>query len=384
MRHATTKPLFFRRKLHDLLLQSSVSLRAESCSLKIPSSVKPNSSFAYAVHAMPVESSPARRGITPPGGPSTFDLFSWSEGPDASDVRTPARVSSTIESQTFVPGYDESSNGSPISRPTIRMHQPAGGVSTIAFGDLTPEESEALLKRRSGSDTKRREMSGNAIFGSEQASDGLDSPNGILTPERPSVRVHQPAGGVSQISFGEDGSLSPKKPTSLPEVAKQRELSGSQETIADIHVGRQFSTAKAKELVGSDIFGPPSETPPRSLSRSVDVREEVKSPAEPAPRNVRTSVKVSNPAGGRSQITFGQETAEMTARKVHNQKVAELTGNNIFKGDSPSSTSEKPVSVAKLREMSGSDIFADEKPVGRDCVGGIRKPPGGESSIALV
>lgn len=331
------------------------------------------------------ESSTPRRGITPPGGPSTFDLFSWSEGPDASDARTAARVSSAVESKTFVPGGDESSDGSPISRPTIRMHQPAGGVSTIAFGEhLTSEESEALLKRRPGSDTKRREMSGNVIFGSEQASEGLDSPNGILTPERPSVRVHQPAGGVSQISFGEDGSLSPKKPTSLPEVAKQRELSGSQETIADIHVGRQFSTAKAKELVGSDIFGPPSDTPPRSHSRSFEVREEAKGPAEPAPRNVRTSVKVSNPAGGRSQITFGQETAEMTARKVHNQKVAELTGNNIFKGDSPSSTSEKPVSVAKLREMSGSDIFADEKPVGRDCVGGIRKPPGGESSIALV
>ena len=73
------------------------------------------------------------------------------------------------------------------------------------------------------------------------------------------------------------------------------------------------------------------------------------------------------------------------ARKVHNQKVAELTGNNIFTGHSPpSSTSEKPMSVAKLREMSGNDIFADEKPVGRDCLGGIKKPPGGESSLSLV
>ncbi|MCO5606908.1 hypothetical protein L7F22_061099 [Adiantum nelumboides] len=334
---------------------------------------------------MPVaDGSPARRGLTPPGGPSTFDLFSWSEGPDASDMRTPARIL-PAESKTFAHDGEESFNSGPVGRPTIRMHQPAGGVSTIAFGDhLTPEEAEALMKRRPGSDTKRREMSGNAIFGSEQPIDGLDSANGNSTPERPSVRVHQPAGGVSQICFGEDGSVSPKKPTSLPEVAKQRELSGSQETIADIHVGRQFSTAKVKELVGSDIFGPPSDVPPRSLTRNVELREEVKSPAEPVPRNVRTSVKVSNPAGGRSQISFGQETAEMTARKVHNQKVAELTGNNIFKGDSPSSTSEKPVSVAKLREMSGSDIFADEKPVGRDCVGGIRKPPGGESSLALV
>ncbi|KAH7432359.1 hypothetical protein KP509_07G018800 [Ceratopteris richardii] len=249
---------------------------------------------------------------------------------------------------------------------------------------MTPEEAEALMKRRPGSDTKRREMSGNAIFSSEQPIDGPDSANTNGTPDRLSVRVHQPACAVSQISFGEDGSLSPKKPTSLPEVAKQRELSGSQETVADIHVGKQSSTAKAKELVGSDIFGPPSVLPPRNLNRSLEVREELKSAAKLAPRNVRTSVKVSNPAGGKSQITFGQEMSETTARKVHDQKVAELTGNNIFKGDSPINTSEKPVSIAKLREMTGSDIFADEKPIGRDCVGGIRKPPGGESSISLV
>lgn len=335
-----------------------------------------------------MDSSPARRGLTPPGGPSTFDLFSWSEGPDANEIRTPIRVSATIESNAFASGDDQSSNDSPVGRPTIRMHQPAGGVSTISFGDhLTPEEREALLRRRPGSDTKRREMTGSGIFGGESPSDGVDSVNGASTPERPSVRVHQPAGGVSQISFGVDGSVSPKKPTSLPEVAKQRELSGSQETIADIHLGRQFSTAKAKELVGSDIFGPPPDVPPRSVNRSLEaMREEVKEvkePAEPVPRNVRTSVKVSNPAGGKSQISFGQDTTETTARKVHDQKVAELTGNNIFKGDTPSGA-EKPVSVAKLREMSGSDIFADEKPAGRDCVGGIRKPPGGESSIALV
>ncbi|KAI5066231.1 hypothetical protein GOP47_0018855 [Adiantum capillus-veneris] len=141
-----------------------------------------------------VDGSPARRGLTPPGGPSTFDLFSWSEGPDASDMHTPARISAT-ESKTFTHGGEESSNNGPVGRPTIRMHQPAGGVSTIAFGEhLSPEEAEALLKRRPGSDTKRREMSGNAIFGSEQPSDGLDSVNGSSTPERPSVRVHQVEG----------------------------------------------------------------------------------------------------------------------------------------------------------------------------------------------
>jgi hypothetical protein len=39
------------------------------------------------------------------------------------------------------------------------MHQPAGGTSTITFGEhLSAEEAEALLKRRPGSDLKNREI----------------------------------------------------------------------------------------------------------------------------------------------------------------------------------------------------------------------------------
>lgn len=79
-----------------------------------------------------------------------------------------------------------------------------------------------------------------------------------------------------------------------------------------------------------------------------------------------------------------EESVVKTAKKIYNQKFNELSGNNVFKGDAPSSTAEKPLSVAKLREMSGSDIFSDGKVESRDYLGGVRKPPGGESSIALV
>lgn len=71
-----------------------------------------------------------------------------------------------------------------------------------------------------------------------------------------------------------------------------------------------------------------------------------------------------------------------TAKKIHNQKFAELSGNNIFKGDVPPGSAEKPLSVAKLREMSGSNIFAEGKVESRVSSG--RKPPGGDSTIALV
>lgn len=79
-----------------------------------------------------------------------------------------------------------------------------------------------------------------------------------------------------------------------------------------------------------------------------------------------------------------EEASVKTAKKIHNQKFAELSGNDIFKGDVPPGSAEKPLSAAKLQEMSGSNIFADGKVESRDYFGGVRKPPGGESSISLV
>lgn len=74
-----------------------------------------------------------------------------------------------------------------------------------------------------------------------------------------------------------------------------------------------------------------------------------------------------------------------TAKKIPNQKFAELSGNNIFKGEgAPPTSTEKSLSSAKLREITGSNIFADGKAESREYFGGVRKPPGGESSIALV
>jgi hypothetical protein len=84
--------------------------------------------------------------------------------------------------------------------------------------------------------------------------------------------------------------------------------------------------------------------------RSLECREEPKDSGEPAQRNVRTSVKVSNPAGGHSNIIFSQEISVKTSKRAHGQKVAELIGNNIFKEDHPTNSTEKPLSIAYSRE----------------------------------
>lgn len=294
---------------------------------------------------------------------STSDLLTWSEAPP--------------------PAASSSPNA---SRPAARANQPADGVGKVLFGgQITDEEAESLNKRKPCSGYKLKEMSGSKIFaaGSEGGSTESGTTDGNFN-NRTSVRIVQQAAiGISQISFSTEEKISPKKPTTIPEVAKQRELSGTLESDSDSRTRKQISDAKSKELSGTDIFGPPAEIPARSSARSMGIKEN-KDMGEPAPRALRTSVRVSNPAGGQSNILFGDEPVVKTSKKIHDQKFAELTGNDIFKGDVPPGSAEKPLSVAKLKEMSGNDIFADGKAQSRDYFGGVRKPPGGESSIALV
>ena len=80
----------------------------------------------------------------------------------------------------------------------------------------------------------------------------------------------------------------------MPEVAKQRELSGTLDSEAEAKLKKQLSDAKSKELSGHNIFAPPPEIQPRPLAaRALALRESIEI-GETAPRNIRTSVKVSN------------------------------------------------------------------------------------------
>ncbi|OUZ99311.1 protein of unknown function DUF4057 [Macleaya cordata] len=302
---------------------------------------------------------------------------------------TPVRKPHTNTSDLLVwpenPSLDASANDSAVSgsRSATRSHQPSDRISKVLFGgQVTEEEAESLMKRKPCSGYKMKEMTGSNIFGADGENGASEAGSANQAPNKTGLRIYQQTvSGISQISFSAEESVSPKKPVSLPEVAKQRELSGNLESESEAKMKKQLSDAKCKELSGHDIFGPPPEIPTRPLAARTYESKDV---GEPAPRNVRTSVKVSNPAGGQSNILFSEETPVKTAKKIHNQKFQELTGNDIFKGDVPPGSAEKPLSVAKLREMSGSDIFADGKASSRDYLGGVRKPPGGESSIALV
>ncbi|KAF5185407.1 N-lysine methyltransferase [Thalictrum thalictroides] len=297
---------------------------------------------------------------------NTSDLLVWSENPSADSN-----------------GINSATSG---SRPTIRPHQPSDKISKVLFGgQLTEEEAETLMKRKPCSGHKLKEITGSGIFTGESENGASEAGISNQPHNKTGLRIYQQTqNGMSQISFSSEESVSPKKPISIAEVAKQRELSGTLESDSDAMMKKQLSDAKCKELSGHDIFGPPPEIPARPLAaRNLELKGSIDM-GEPAPRNVRTSVKVSNPSGGQSSIVFSEETPVKTAKKIHNQKFQELTGNDIFKGDAPPGSAEKALSSAKLREINGSDIFSDGKAASRDYLGGVRKPPGGESSIALV
>lgn len=282
-----------------------------------------------------------REKMPAPKASSTFEILSWPDEPPRPLPITPVRP------------------------------QPTGGISSILEGaELTPEEAQALQnKKKPNSELKKKEMTGSGIF-------SLDA-DGANTPDKLAVRVHQPAGGVSHILFGEAEAISPRKPTSIPEVAKQRELSGTLEAPVEETPSRKpTSTSKVKELVGSDIFGPPPSVHHRSLFCHQQGSTDVAMPLQ--------DLSLNPPMFGSTLAAFGIDNIDLSARKCNIHKVAELSGNNIFKEDTPPSLAERSQSAAKRKEINGNDIFADEKPVLREHFGGIRKPPGGGSSLALV
>jgi hypothetical protein len=87
--------------------------------------------------------------------------------------------------------------------------------------------------------------------------------------------------------------------------------------------------------------------------------------------------------GGTSQVAFGDDgPVEAVAKKLHDSKLAELSGNNIF-DDGRSPIPSIVLSDTKRKELGGNDIFCDDTPPKRDLIG-AKNPPGGPSTIALV
>ncbi|KAG0574308.1 hypothetical protein KC19_VG252900 [Ceratodon purpureus] len=316
-----------------------------------------------------LEGQPGSRGMNPPGGISTINLSNWSDPTPPSASRRNIQANDDSFSQSGnedtgsrpSAGLCESNN----SRGIARIHQQGpGGNSTISFGSQsTAAENEALQKKRPGYDEKRKEMYGSGIFNETSGSCDGDAGYGGFD-KAPAAGENQSSRGASPRSYGGE-DRSDYTPAGHFDGAKHRELSSSNENLNDLTGRLSFSDAKAREMAGDNIFGP---CPSDSAKAAAHNRE---------------------PAGKRSQLTLNnilhEENPDPYGQKKHEMKSAELSGNNIFHDNA---SAETPLyhqrSVAKVREMSGSDIFSNDQPKARNTVGGIRKPPGGGSTILLA
>ncbi|XWS44925.1 hypothetical protein CRYUN_Cryun15aG0092000 [Craigia yunnanensis] len=212
---------------------------------------------------------------------SIADLLTWTEAPSSASSNASASSAQRCSARS-----NQYIRQGPVWTSVSIIHlSPSGIVYYCSF-------------RKPCSGYKMKEMTGSGIYAANSANGASKLLLLILLKK---MIAHQAVNGISQISFSADGSVSPKKPTSLPE-----------------------------------------------------------------------------PAGGQTSILFTEEPVVKTANKINNQKFQELTGNDIFMGDVPPGSAEKPLSRAKLQEMSGNDIFSYGKVESRYYLGGVRKPPGGE------
>ena len=163
---------------------------------------------------------------------------------------------------------------------------PPDGISKVLHrGRINDEEVEDLLKMKPCSRYKLKNVTGNCIFVGDAKDGTSESCIANLINKTRGHNYQQASNGMSQISFSAEESISPKKPTSLPEVVKQRELSGTLISELDPRIKKQISDIKCKELNGHDIFiGPPKILPRSSVATHFLESKKSKDMEEPVPR----------------------------------------------------------------------------------------------------
>ncbi|GJP57290.1 hypothetical protein CLOM_g16311 [Closterium sp. NIES-68] len=253
------------------------------------------------------------RVVKPPGGDSTADVLNWNG--DGDDVSVPDVLGS--------------------------------GKKCIKRLSQKNFESQVVLAHVEA-DTKQTGTPEPA-----PASDNIFTPSDQT--DRPSVRLHQPAGGKSQILFGDEDYL----PTKALCPQKLTDLMGTLSCEADSEEKRRpLCQAKLKDLYGSiSLYG------------------------EEVVEDVRPSITVHQLPGGASSIVFGGDTPPSPPkRRPSDRKMIDLMGRGTME---PTDSGMQQLSAAKRRELQGEDIFADGKLNIRSCIG-VRQPPGGGSSLSLV
>nr|CAB3495746.1 unnamed protein product [Digitaria exilis] len=300
---------------------------------------------------------------------STAGLLAWPhpDGAGPLPARRPNQVTPALDLSSS-PGRSSSIRpcGTPPPPPPLPILelylitrslalQPTEEFRKVVFGGQGAEEADARKNMK-----KWKEISGSSILKAEASA------------AAPTASRDRQA---SQITFAQDGSIAPRKPTSVAEVARQRELSHTVQSEADSKTKRQVSTAKSKELSGHDIFADHEDPKPNRSRRSDYSSSTSLSPVKNA--NVST-------------FSFGEadtDSAAKTARKKGTgNKTTDLGGKALLQREPAAPVVKKPLNRAKLEETTGSSVvFADGKApaTGEQAGRRTRQPPGGDSRISL-
>ncbi|RZR84602.1 hypothetical protein BHM03_00011455 [Ensete ventricosum] len=229
-----------------------------------------------------------------------------------------------------------------------------------------------------------KEMTGSGIYAVNNDDVQLESESSFLTSSYGTYSYnYQVLYSINHFCVNGNGTVLSEKPMQLAGVTKQQELSGILLSGSEPRLKRRLSDAKSRELGGHDIFARPREVPLRPLAAQ-NLKLNDKGLGRTTLTKSLPTVNIAQHAAGRNIFLFGDEIPVRTSKKMHAKKIADLTGNDIFKDVAPLGFSEKTRSKAKLKELIGNDIFADKKDPPRYYFGGIRKPPGGDSSITLA
>ncbi|XP_022685352.1 uncharacterized protein LOC101782420 isoform X1 [Setaria italica] len=287
---------------------------------------------------------------------STAGLLAWPHPDGAGPL--PARRPNQVTTPLLLPRRHSRSFSSYLIPRSLAL-QPTEELRKVVFGGQGTEEADGLNKMRTGSAPKWKEMTGSSIFKAESAS------------AAPAASRDRQA---SQITFAQEGSIAHRKPTTVAEVARQRELSHTVQSEGGGKMKRQVSTVKSKELSGHDIFADQEDPKPNRSRRS-----------NYGSSALLSAVKNANV----STFSFGEADTDSTAKtakkKGTSNKPADLNGKVISEKDSAPAV-KQPLNRAKLEETTGSSVFADGKApaTGEQSGRRTRPPPGGESSISLA
>uniref|UniRef100_A0A804LL74 DUF4057 domain-containing protein n=1 Tax=Zea mays TaxID=4577 RepID=A0A804LL74_MAIZE len=237
-----------------------------------------------------------------------------------------------------------------------RPNQPTEEFRKVVFGGQVTEEADGLNKtkmRTTASAPKSKETTGIGMFKAESAAAAVTT-----------------ASRDRQITFSQDGTIPPRKPTSVAGVARQRELSHTVESSGDGKMKRQVSNAKSKELSGHNIFADHEDPSPNRSSSSAAALAHVK------------NANVSSFSFGKADMDSTVKTAK---KKGSSNKSTDLMNGKAISERDSAPAGKQPLNRAKPKGLSGSSIFADGKAstTGDHAGRRTRQPPGGDSSILL-